>query len=109
VHAGIRPGVPLAEQSRSDLRWIREPFLTDDRTEHGFVVVHGHTIREQIDERGNRIGIDTGAYRFNVLTALGLEGTQRWYLQASLQPANSGAEWNWSTSSALDAVSGQSG
>ena len=29
VHAGIRPGVPLAEQAPSDLRWIREPFLSD--------------------------------------------------------------------------------
>ena len=108
VHAGIRPGIPLAEQSRTDLRWIREPFLTD-RTEHGFVVVHGHTIREEVDECGNRIGIDTGAYRYNVLTALGLEGADRWYLQASQASANSAPEGNWSTSSALDAVSGQSG
>ncbi len=108
VHAGIRPGIPLAEQSRTDLRWIREPVLTD-RTEHGFVVVHGHTIREEVDECGNRIGIDTGAYRYNVLTALGLEGADRWYLQASQASANSAPEGNWSTSSALDAVSGQSG
>ena len=25
VHAGVRPGVPLAEQTQADLRWIREP------------------------------------------------------------------------------------
>lgn len=106
VHAGIRPGVPLAAQVRSDLRWIREPFLTD-RAEHGFVVVHGHTIRKQIEDCGNRIGIDTGAYRFGVLSALGLEGTDRWYLQAPL--GNSGSGGNRSTSSALDAVSSQSG
>lgn len=106
VHAGIRPGVPLAAQVRSDLRWIREPFLTD-RAEHGFVVVHGHTIRKQIEDCGNRIGIDTGAYRFGVLSALGLEGTDRWHLQAPL--GNSGSGGNRSTSSALDAVSSQSG
>lgn len=82
VHAGIRPGVPLAEQKISDLRWIREPFLAD-RADHGFTIVHGHTIRKQVEEHGNRIGIDTGAYRFGVLTALGLQGSDRWYLQAS--------------------------
>ncbi len=109
VHAGIRPGIPLAEQAPSDLRWIREPFLTDG-AEHGFMVVHGHTIREGVEERVNRIGIDTGAYRYGVLTALGLEGADRWYLQAgAVQPDFSEAGRNRATSSALDAVSSQSG
>jgi serine/threonine protein phosphatase 1 len=79
VHAGIRPGVTLDEQVQSDLRWIREPFLFDD-TDHGCVVVHGHTISAEIEERANRIGIDTGAYRTGVLTALAIEGAERWYL-----------------------------
>ena len=79
VHAGIRPGIQLELQSQSDLRWIREPFLLDD-SDHGFVVVHGHTIREEAEELPNRIGIDTGAYRTGVLTALGIEGTERWFL-----------------------------
>lgn len=85
AHAGIRPGVPIAEQSQADLRWIREPFLKDT-TDHGFVVVHGHTISAEVEERPNRIGIDTGAYRTGVLTAIGLEGNERWYVQAT-QPA----------------------
>ena len=76
------PGVLVEEQVQSDLRWIREPFLMDD-TDHGCVVVHGHTISEAIDERQNRIGIDTGAYRTGVLTALVIEGEQRRYLQTS--------------------------
>lgn len=80
VHAGIRPGVPLSGQRQSDLRWIRHPFLTD-RRDHGFFVVHGHTIAEDIDECVNRIGIDTGAYSSGVLTAIGLEGQERWFLQ----------------------------
>lgn len=80
VHAGIRPGVQLAEQSQTDLRWIREPFLDDD-SDHGFVVVHGHTIAEEIQVRDNRIGLDTGAYHSGVLTALGLEQGERWFLQ----------------------------
>ena len=109
VHAGIRPGVALAEQAPSDLRWIREPFLSD-AAEHGFVVVHGHTIRKSVDERANRIGIDTGAYRHGVLTALGLEATERWFLQATMpEPAIDDTAWNRADSSALDAVSSQSG
>jgi serine/threonine protein phosphatase 1 len=79
VHAGIRPGISIDEQLQSDLRWIREPFLLDD-TDHGCVVVHGHTICEEVEERPNRIGIDTGAYRTGVLTALAIDGDQRWYL-----------------------------
>ena len=79
VHAGIRPGVGVEEQRQTDLRWIREPFLLDE-TDHGFVVVHGHTISPEIQHRPNRIGIDTGAYRTGVLTALAIEGTQSWHL-----------------------------
>lgn len=80
VHAGIRPGVPIADQDQKDLRWIRQPFLDDER-EHGFVVVHGHTIGRSVDERSNRICLDTGAYRSGILTALGIEGEERWLLQ----------------------------
>lgn len=80
VHAGVRPGVPLSEQTQSDLRWIRGPFL-ENNSDHGFIVVHGHTIAGEIDIRDNRIGIDTGAYRTGVLTTMGLEGRERWFLQ----------------------------
>src|SRR3546814_9831716 len=62
VHAGIRPGVPLDKQALSDLRWIREEFL-DDATDHGKMIVHGHSITAEPDEQGNRIGIDIGAIR----------------------------------------------
>lgn len=79
VHAGIRPGIELEQQSQSDLRWIREPFLLDD-SDHGFVVVHGHTISMAVEERPNRVGIDTGAYRTGVLTALAIEGAERWLI-----------------------------
>lgn len=82
VHAGIRPGLPLEQQSRQDLRWIREPFLHDSG-DHGFVVVHGHTIVESVEELPNRIGIDTGAYRSGVLTALVVDGSERRFLSAT--------------------------
>jgi serine/threonine protein phosphatase 1 len=81
VHAGIRPGVALAEQAQADLRWIRGPFL-DHVARHELMVVHGHTITEQVDEGVGRIGIDTGAYKHGVLTALVLEDTERRLLQA---------------------------
>ncbi len=80
VHAGIRPGVTLEKQSLSDLRWIRDEFLADVR-DHGVMVIHGHTIRDDVDECPNRIGIDTGAYRSGVLTAIVLEGGSRRYLK----------------------------
>jgi len=83
VHAGIRPKVDLSLQSQADLRWIRSPFLDED-CDHGFVVVHGHTISEEVEERPNRIGIDTGAYRSGVLTALALEGEKRWTLNTAV-------------------------
>jgi len=79
VHAGIRPGVELEQQRQIDLRWIREPFLFDE-TDHGFIDVHGHTISAEIDEQINRIGIDTGAYRTGVLSALAIEGADRWFI-----------------------------
>lgn len=82
VHAGIAPGVPLEEQRRSHLRWIREPFLSHEE-DFGFVVVHGHTISREVEVLPNRIGIDTGAYDSGRLTALCLEGTDRWLIETS--------------------------
>jgi len=79
VHAGIRPGVPIEDQSASDLRWIRDSFLSHEG-DHGKRVVHGHSIREEVEPRSNRIGIDTGAYASNRLSAVGLEGDRHWFL-----------------------------
>jgi serine/threonine protein phosphatase 1 len=82
VHAGIRPGRPIADQKASDLRWIREEFLNSS-TRHPKMIVHGHSIRSKPDVRSNRIGIDTGAFGSGTLTALGLEGPGTWFLTAS--------------------------
>ena len=81
VHAGIRPGVSLRRQAQSDLLWIRDQFLTSEE-DHGYVVVHGHTPREEVDEHPNRIGIDTGAVYGGKLTAIVLDGEERGYLYA---------------------------
>ena len=78
---GIDPARPIEDQSGKDLRWIRERFLNNvGPLSH--VVVHGHTIFEDVQDKGHRIGIDTGAFRTGILTALVLEGTQRRYIQA---------------------------
>ena len=80
VHAGIRPGVPMQDQVAGDLLWIREDF-TRSREHHEHVVVHGHTISEEVEWKPNRIGIDTGAYETGMLTALVLEGEDQRLLQ----------------------------
>jgi serine/threonine protein phosphatase 1 len=91
VHAGIRPGVPLDRQKPADLRWIRGEFL-NDRRQHEHIVVHGHTIADQPQIRDNRIGIDTGAYHSGVLTALALEGSDRWLLATEPRQTDAGAK-----------------
>lgn len=81
VHAGVRPNTPLDNQLGQDCRWIREPFLSHD-SDFGACIVHGHTITARPDVRANRIGIDTGAFIHGQLTALGIEGDRRWFIQA---------------------------
>ena len=78
-HAGVRPGIPLEAQERADLLWIRDEFLVS-KSWHGAVVVHGHSEADAVEEIHNRINIDTGAYRTDILTAMGLEGTSRWFI-----------------------------
>lgn len=81
VHAGIDPLLPLHQQRRSDYLWIRERFL-QHKGPLPKVVVHGHTIYDDVEDRGTRIGIDTGAFRTGVLTALVLEGANKRVIQA---------------------------
>ncbi len=80
VHAGVRPGVALAEQDTSDLLWIRDDFLFWDGEILEKVIVHGHSQCLKPEVRSYRIGIDTGAYRTDRLTALVLEGTDKRFL-----------------------------
>lgn len=85
VHAGIRPGIPLDAQRPADLRWIRRDFLSDNR-DHGMMIVHGHSITDQIETMPNRIGIDTGAFASGRLSAIGIEGEDRWFLSSQDLP-----------------------
>lgn len=85
VHAGLRPGVPLADQSEHDLLWIRHDFLNAS-VPFEKVVVHGHTPEAEPFLGALRIGIDTGAYATGVLTAVVLRGTERSVMQSRLTP-----------------------
>jgi serine/threonine protein phosphatase 1 len=82
VHAGIRPGISLEKQNAEDLLWIRDEFLAS-KAEHPLRVVHGHTIREEIQNRPNRIGIDTGAYATGNLTCAVFENFQVRFLSTA--------------------------
>lgn len=82
VHAGIRPGVAMEDQTEADLVWIRGEFLNDD-TDHGALVVHGHTPVEAPTHYGNRLNIDSGAAFGGPLTAVAVEGPRAWLLTAA--------------------------
>lgn len=81
VHAGIRPGVALQDQSREDLLRIRHDFLGSER-DHGLVVVHGHTAGFNPVVRDNRICLDTAAWSGGPLTCGVFEGATLGFLQA---------------------------
>jgi len=75
VHAGVRPGIPLAQQREEDMLWIREDFLLCE-DDFGKIVVHGHTPVREPEFHPNRINIDTGAYATGKLTCLVFEHDQ---------------------------------
>jgi len=75
VHAGINPGRPLDDQAEEDLLWIRAPFL-EDPTDHGVLIVHGHTPVREVEHLGNRVNIDTGAGFGRPLSAVAIEGRE---------------------------------
>jgi serine/threonine protein phosphatase 1 len=79
VHAGIRPGVDLGEQTETDLVWIRADFLEDPR-DHGALVVHGHTALDAPRHCGNRVNIDSGAAYGGLLSTIVIEGRDVWVL-----------------------------
>ncbi|MGB7317664.1 MAG: metallophosphoesterase [Planktotalea sp.] len=89
-HAGVRPGVALPDQSEDDLVWIREEF-SHDKSDHGALVVHGHTPVDTPLHAGNHVNLDTGAGYGKPITAAVFEGTDVHVLSRSgrtaLKPA----------------------
>jgi serine/threonine protein phosphatase 1 len=77
VHAGIRPGVPLKQQTEDDLIWIRDEFHFS-RADHGRLIIHGHTPVEDVFHYGNRVNIDTGVAYGGPLSAVVWQDGQVW-------------------------------
>ncbi len=73
VHAGLRDGIPLEEQSEEDVIWIREDFIYSSY-DWNKRVIFGHTALETPFVTPGKIGIDTGAVYGNKLTAVELPG-----------------------------------
>jgi serine/threonine protein phosphatase 1 len=73
VHAGVRPGVPLSQQTDEDMLWIRDKFLRS-RDKFAKIIVHGHTPVAEVEFHSNRINIDTGAFATGRLSCLRIEG-----------------------------------
>lgn len=72
VHAGVRPGIRLDDQTEEDLLTIRQPFLASEQ-DFGCIVVHGHASAPVVHLGPNRIGLDTGAGIGGKLTCAVLE------------------------------------
>lgn len=81
VHAGIRPGVPLADQVEDDLVWIREGWLEYEGP-LPWLVVHGHTALETPTHHGNRVNLDSGAGYGRPLSVGVFEKDAVWTLEA---------------------------
>lgn len=72
VHAGVRPGVPLGDQDRDDLLWIREEFLGQPHR-LPWTVVFGHTPqRAAVFSRFGWIAMDTGCVYGGFLSCIDL-------------------------------------
>ena len=79
VHAGVRRGVPLDQQTDTDLVWIRGQFLTDTES-YGPLIVHGHTAIDRPRNYGNRVNIDSGAAYGGPLSSVLIDGRDVFHL-----------------------------
>ncbi|MDB4221957.1 serine/threonine protein phosphatase, partial [Amylibacter sp.] len=79
VHAGIDLNVPLDKQTEDDMLWIRKNWLDNPKLASK-LILHGHTIVEQVTHYGNRINIDTGAAWGDNLSAVVTINDNVWLL-----------------------------
>lgn len=77
VHAGLRPGVPLADQDPRDLLWIRREFIDSDY-DWGKIVIYAHTPLEEPFLSETRMGLDTGCVYGRRLTCCEVRTRQCW-------------------------------
>lgn len=85
VHAGIRPGRPLAKQSVEDLLSIRKDF-TGSSKHADWTIVHGHTRTAEVHSDARRISIDTGAYQTGRLSSLKILEDEQCVIEAKGSP-----------------------
>ena len=71
IHAGVRIGVPLEEQSEEDMVYIRSAFYTK-RHHLPYKIIFGHTEFDSPQVQADKICIDTGCgkYKNAPLTAI---------------------------------------
>jgi serine/threonine protein phosphatase 1 len=70
VHAGVHPLKPLADQTESELFWIRNQFIYSSHT-LPYTVLFGHTPQEEVFyDLPYKIGLDTGLVYGNKLSCL---------------------------------------
>lgn len=91
VHAGIRPELPLAEQSERDMVWLRDEFYREKALD-GTTIIFGHTPVNHITEDGgskqiwhdgrygDKICIDCGCVYGGKLAALRLDDMAEFYI-----------------------------
>jgi len=81
VHAGLRPGIEMENQSQEDLLWIRDAFIMSS---YRFKkkVIFGHTPFSHPLVMENKIGLDTGAVYGNKLTCLELPSLKFYSVEA---------------------------
>lgn len=74
VHAGVRPGISMEEQSNKDLLWIRDDFIYSKKPLKDRIVIFGHTpmLSGPLFQK-HKIGIDTGCVYGGKLSAVRLE------------------------------------
>lgn len=70
VHAGIENGVPLSKQRDAQLLWSRPDDQLVPASINPFLTIHGHTPIRTVERYGNRINVDTGAYKSGILSAV---------------------------------------
>lgn len=83
VHAGLRPGLSLQQQSEEDLLWIRRDFLSSQYS-WGKTVVFGHS--PQSDGplvQTERLGLDTGVVYGRSLSCCDVTSGRCWSAPAS--------------------------
>jgi len=81
VHAGVRPGVALDQQSSHDLIWIRSEFIIHQELFEK-VIIHGHTPAFPMEILPNRINVDTHAYDTGVLSCIVLQDKEYRVIEA---------------------------